>query len=145
MIRSDLTGASRRHSSGVAPRDPPGKLAAGHEKVQKQLDEALEDSFPASDPVSIVTSQDEQDWGARAEARDSARRLLVGRGGVEDESYRVFVCLVSAGARLPVFPTPFRRNQSSVGAVVSKERKVGGACPPRAHGERQRWAGQARA
>jgi len=33
-------------------------------KVQKQLDEALEDSFPASDPVSIVTSGDEEDWGA---------------------------------------------------------------------------------
>jgi hypothetical protein len=31
--------------------------------VQKQLDEALEDSFPASDPVSIVTSQEEEDWG----------------------------------------------------------------------------------
>lgn len=33
-------------------------------KIQKQLDEALEDSFPASDPVSIVTSQEEEDWGA---------------------------------------------------------------------------------
>jgi hypothetical protein len=32
-------------------------------KVQQQLDEALEDSFPASDPVSIVTSQAEEDWG----------------------------------------------------------------------------------
>ncbi|MEA3178984.1 MAG: hypothetical protein QOI59_2507 [Gammaproteobacteria bacterium] len=32
-------------------------------KVQKQLDEALEDSFPASDPVSIVTSGEEEDWG----------------------------------------------------------------------------------
>jgi len=31
-------------------------------KVQQQLDEALEDSFPASDPVSIVTSQTEEDW-----------------------------------------------------------------------------------
>jgi hypothetical protein len=32
-------------------------------KIQKQLDEALEDSFPASDPISIVTSQEEEDWG----------------------------------------------------------------------------------
>jgi hypothetical protein len=31
-------------------------------KVQEQLDEALEDSFPASDPVSIVTSQEEEYW-----------------------------------------------------------------------------------
>lgn len=37
------------------------------EKIQRQLDEALEDSFPASDPVSIVTSQDEEDWGGEAE------------------------------------------------------------------------------
>ncbi|HEV8018514.1 MAG TPA: hypothetical protein VGP32_08155 [Steroidobacteraceae bacterium] len=34
-----------------------------HQKIQRQLDEALEASFPASDPVSIVTSQ-EEDWGA---------------------------------------------------------------------------------
>lgn len=33
------------------------------EKIQQQLDEALEDSFPASDPVSIVTSNEEEDWG----------------------------------------------------------------------------------
>ena len=32
-------------------------------KVQQQLDEALEDSFPASDPISIVTSQEAEDWG----------------------------------------------------------------------------------
>lgn len=38
-----------------------------NEKVQRQLDEALEDSFPASDPVSIVTSQDEEDWRDEAE------------------------------------------------------------------------------
>ena len=33
------------------------------ENVQRQLDEALAASFPASDPVSIVTSQEEEDWG----------------------------------------------------------------------------------
>jgi len=33
------------------------------EKIQRQLDEALADSFPASDPVSIVTSNEEEDWG----------------------------------------------------------------------------------
>ena len=37
-----------------------------HEKIQRQLDEALEDSFPASDPVSIVTSNEEEDWGTEA-------------------------------------------------------------------------------
>ena len=34
-------------------------------KVQQQLDQALADSFPASDPVSIVTSQQEEDWGEK--------------------------------------------------------------------------------
>ena len=33
------------------------------QKIQDQLDEALADSFPASDPVSIVTSHEEEDWG----------------------------------------------------------------------------------
>jgi len=33
------------------------------QKIQRQLDEALEASFPASDPVSIVTSHVEEDWG----------------------------------------------------------------------------------
>jgi hypothetical protein len=32
-------------------------------KIEAQLDEALAASFPASDPVSIVTSQAEEDWG----------------------------------------------------------------------------------
>lgn len=46
----------------------PGKAAppadeAQREKIQKQLDEALAESFPASDPVSIVTSNEEEDWG----------------------------------------------------------------------------------
>jgi hypothetical protein len=47
------------------------RTAAGSErldeKVQRQLDEALADSFPASDPVSIVTSQEEEDWGAETD------------------------------------------------------------------------------
>jgi hypothetical protein len=34
------------------------------QKIQRQLDEALAASFPASDPVSIVTSHEEEDWGA---------------------------------------------------------------------------------
>ena len=49
-----------------APAPRPGAAAAEEaqrEKVQKQLDEALADSFPASDPVSIVTSHEEEDWG----------------------------------------------------------------------------------
>jgi hypothetical protein len=47
------------------PKRPGGTATekAQREKVQKQLDDALADSFPASDPVSIVTSHEEEDWG----------------------------------------------------------------------------------
>ncbi|HTT41809.1 MAG TPA: hypothetical protein VMG33_01980 [Steroidobacteraceae bacterium] len=38
------------------------------QKIQRQLDEALADSFPASDPVSIVTSSEEEDWGTEPTA-----------------------------------------------------------------------------
>lgn len=37
--------------------------ALKRQKIQQQLDQALADSFPASDPVSIVTSVEEEDWG----------------------------------------------------------------------------------
>jgi hypothetical protein len=37
--------------------------ARKRQKIQEQLDEALAESFPASDPVSIVTSNEEEDWG----------------------------------------------------------------------------------
>ena len=40
--------------------------ARKRQKIQQQLDEALADSFPASDPVSIVTSNEEEDWGTEA-------------------------------------------------------------------------------
>ena len=46
----------------------PEDIERQRRKVQKQLDEALEDSFPASDPVSIVTSQAEEDWGESDDA-----------------------------------------------------------------------------
>jgi hypothetical protein len=37
--------------------------ARKRQKIERQLDEALEATFPASDPVSIVTSNEEEDWG----------------------------------------------------------------------------------
>ncbi len=51
-----------------SPRSPPARARVPadetqKEKVQRQLDEALDASFPASDPVSIVTSHEEEDWG----------------------------------------------------------------------------------
>jgi hypothetical protein len=45
-----------------APKGDPEE-ARRRRKIQQQLDEALADSFPASDPVSIVTSNEEEDWG----------------------------------------------------------------------------------
>lgn len=49
------------------PVRPPGSPAASTQQsgcadLQQQLDDALADSFPASDPVSIVTSQAEEYW-----------------------------------------------------------------------------------
>jgi hypothetical protein len=41
------------------------RARAERERVQQQLDDALEASFPASDPVSIVTSQNEEDWAEK--------------------------------------------------------------------------------
>lgn len=43
------------------------------EKIQRQLDEALAASSPASDPVSIVTSGDEEDWGTEPTAPPPAK------------------------------------------------------------------------
>ena len=43
--------------------EPRQDEARKRQKIQRQLDEALADSFPASDPVSIVTSNEEEDWG----------------------------------------------------------------------------------
>jgi len=51
----------------IKPRPQAPQQRPKNEKVQRQLDEALEDSFPASDPVSIVTSQDEEAWRDEAE------------------------------------------------------------------------------
>jgi hypothetical protein len=58
----------------MSPRRPEAtpEQRRRNERIQRQLDEALEDSFPASDPVSIVTSQDEEDWGADADEADKA-------------------------------------------------------------------------
>jgi hypothetical protein len=53
------------HNAPESPPPPPAAPAqtTQQEKVQQQLDEALAASFPASDPVSIVTSHQEEDWG----------------------------------------------------------------------------------
>jgi hypothetical protein len=42
------------------------------QKIQQQLDEALADSFPASDPVSIVTSNEEEDWGEPSPTKETS-------------------------------------------------------------------------
>jgi hypothetical protein len=45
------------------PNDETEEARKRRQKIQRQLDEALAASFPASDPVSIVTSHEEEDWG----------------------------------------------------------------------------------
>jgi predicted component of type VI protein secretion system len=56
---------SPRSPESSQPQQPgrPPESEAQKEKIQRQLDEALAESFPASDPVSIVTSHEEEDWG----------------------------------------------------------------------------------
>ncbi len=51
------------------------------QKIQRQLDEALEDSFPASDPVSIVTSHEEEDWGNGEEPPTEPKPAAEPKGG----------------------------------------------------------------
>ncbi len=46
--------------------------ARKRQKIQQQLDDALADSFPASDPVSIVTSNEEEDWGTEPKVPEPA-------------------------------------------------------------------------
>jgi hypothetical protein len=53
--------ASKAASQKPVPSTSPPEVGSD-EQVQQTLDEALADSFPASDPVSIVTSQHEEAW-----------------------------------------------------------------------------------
>jgi hypothetical protein len=55
----------------IKPRPDAAQERRRSEKIERQLDEALEASFPASDPVSIVTSVAEEDWGAEAPEPDA--------------------------------------------------------------------------
>jgi hypothetical protein len=50
----------------MEPKEAETRRKIQERKIQAQLDEALADSFPASDPVSIVTSQNEEDWTPEA-------------------------------------------------------------------------------
>jgi len=54
------------------PGKPPPDLSSARDRaahhLQEQLDEALAHSFPASDPVSLVTSQTEEDWEDKPES-----------------------------------------------------------------------------
>jgi hypothetical protein len=47
--------------------------ARKRKKIQDQLDEALDATFPASDPVSIVTSNEEEDWGTEPTVPEPAK------------------------------------------------------------------------
>jgi hypothetical protein len=61
-------------SSKPPPQDPE-RARREQQRIQRQLDEALADSSPASDPVSIVTSQDEEDWGSEPAPPPPAQKV----------------------------------------------------------------------
>ncbi|GAC1696700.1 MAG: hypothetical protein PVS2B3_07920 [Steroidobacteraceae bacterium] len=44
----------------VNMRDAEAKKRRAAEKIERQLDEALENTFPASDPVAIATGEDQR-------------------------------------------------------------------------------------
>jgi hypothetical protein len=75
-------GESGPEGSGGNPEKRQGRDAGQQDearkrqrqKIQRQLDEALADSFPASDPVSIVTSNEEEDWGEPGASLTDDRR-----------------------------------------------------------------------
>jgi hypothetical protein len=52
---------------------PRAKPPTPARSVEEQLDEALADSFPASDPVSFVTSQTEEDWADPPKGGDTPK------------------------------------------------------------------------
>ncbi|MFO7278515.1 MAG: hypothetical protein DIU56_015935 [Pseudomonadota bacterium] len=65
----------RRKADPMDVPHTPTRAEGRHKAVQRKLDEALEETFPASDPVSITTSQAEEDWGAEpADAAAEERR-----------------------------------------------------------------------
>jgi hypothetical protein len=49
-------------AAAVAAANKAALEGAERHRIQQELDQALADSFPASDPVSIVTSQHEEAW-----------------------------------------------------------------------------------
>jgi hypothetical protein len=65
MLGPTLFAGAREIAVGE-PTNEQERRRRSEQKVQRQLDEALADSFPASDPVSIVTSQEEEWDEARA-------------------------------------------------------------------------------
>ncbi len=60
-LKPEAAGASEVHMSDSPPDE--ARKRRDWLKIQRQLDEALDATFPASDPVSIVTSHEEEDWG----------------------------------------------------------------------------------
>jgi hypothetical protein len=57
-----MMGTRDEDQAAVDKANEAALAAAKRHRIQKELDDALAASFPASDPVSIVTSQDEEAW-----------------------------------------------------------------------------------
>lgn len=62
----------RRETQSAVPaaREEGSRRPGSIDQVQQTLDDALADSFPASDPVSIVTSQHEEAWDREERAKE---------------------------------------------------------------------------
>jgi len=54
--------------------------ASRRAQVERQLDDAVEDSFPASDPVSLAQPHDREELGGSRSSMSSTGWMLLGGG-----------------------------------------------------------------
>jgi hypothetical protein len=71
--------AQDRRASEERQRPPAGEPEhstgpGADDELERTLDDALADSFPASDPVSIVTSQHEEAWDRKRSEGEEPKR-----------------------------------------------------------------------
>src|ERR1700739_4456578 len=61
-LSTECSAAEEVVAGSIKPEPEAARQRRRYERMQRQLDEALADTFPASDPVAIVTPQGEDDW-----------------------------------------------------------------------------------
>jgi hypothetical protein len=52
-MKESMKKTSRRFAKASARKSPPRSITAGEDHTQQALDEALRETFPASDPIAV--------------------------------------------------------------------------------------------